>query len=274
MPDSLEDLEIRLLLEALFQRYHFDFRHYARASIKRRLIQARDQMGYSTLTALQNAVLHDPTMLPRLLGYLTVQVSEMFRDPTYFRALRETVLPHLRTYPSLKVWIAGCSTGEEVYSLAILFQEEGLYDRTLFYATDINPDALQAAEAGVYRLDRLRKFTETHQKSGGRSSLSDYYTADYGRAVFQRSLSNRVVFSDHSLVTDAVFAEMQLISCRNVMIYFDRTLQDRAIGLFKDSLPRGGFLGLGSRESLRFSSHAGEFSEFVPEEKLYRRLGS
>ena len=161
MADALEDLEIQLLLEALFQRYHFDFRHYARASIKRRLVQARDQMGYPTLTALQDAVLHDPTMLPRLLGYLTVQVSEMFRDPTYFKALRETVLPHLRTYPSLKVWIAGCSTGEEVYSLAILFREEGLYDRTLFYATDINPDALRAAEAGVYALDRLRKFTRS-----------------------------------------------------------------------------------------------------------------
>ncbi|MFA4952438.1 protein-glutamate O-methyltransferase CheR [Brevundimonas sp.] len=274
MPDTLEDLEIRLLLEALFQRYHFDFRHYARASIKRRLIQARDQMGYPTLTALQDAVLHDPSMVPRLLGYLTVQVSEMFRDPTYFKALRETVLPHLHTYPSLKVWIAGCSTGEEVYSLAILFREEGLYERTLFYATDINPDALRAAQAGVYTLDRLRKFTENHQKSGGRSSLSDYYTAGYGRAVFDRSLTSRVVFSDHSLVSDAVFAEMHLISCRNVMIYFDRVLQDRAIGLFKDSLPRGGFLGLGSRETLRFSTHAADFSEFVPEQKLYRRLGS
>lgn len=274
MPDNLEDLEIELLLEALFQRYHFDFRHYARASIKRRLVQARDQMGYSTITGLQDAVLHDSSMLPRLLGYLTVQVSEMFRDPSYFRALRELVLPHLRTYPSLKVWVAGCSTGEEVYSLAILFKEEGLFDRTLFYATDINPDALKTAEAGVYTLDRLRKFTENHQKSGGRSSLSDYYTADYGRALFDRSLVSRIVFSDHSLVTDTVFAEMQLISCRNVMIYFDRALQDRAVGLFKEALPRGGFLGLGSKESLRFSAHADDFSEFVRDEKLYRRLGS
>lgn len=271
MPESLEDLEIQLLLEALFQRYHYDFRHYARASIKRRLIQARDQLGYRSLSALQADVLHDPEILPRLLGYLTVQVSEMFRDPTYFRTLRETVLPHLRTWPSLKVWIAGCSHGEEVYSMAILFKEEGLYDRTLFYATDINPEALRAAEAGVYALDRVRKFTENHQRSGGRSSLSDYYRADYGRAVFDQALRSRVVFSDHSLVTDAVFAEMQLVSCRNVMIYFDRDLQDRAIGLFADSLPRGGFLGLGSKESLRFSTHVAAFEEYASHDKIYRK---
>ncbi len=271
MAEAVEDLEIQLLLEALFQRYHYDFRHYARASIKRRLIQARIQLGFSTISSMQDRVLHDPAMLPRLLDYLTVQVSEMFRDPSYFRALREKVLPHLSTYPSLKVWIAGSSTGEEVYSLAILFKEEGLYDRTIFYATDINPEALAAAQAGVYALDRIRKFTENHQKSGGRSSLSDYYTAAYGRAVFDKSLKDNVVFSDHSLVTDAVFAEMHLISCRNVMIYFDRPLQDRAIGLFRDSLARKGFLGLGSKESLRFSSHAKGFSEFVGGEKIYQR---
>lgn len=271
MTQATEDLEIQLLLEALFHRYHYDFRHYARASIKRRLLQARTQMGFTSLSALQEQVLHDPSMLPRLLGYLTVQVSEMFRDPSYYRVLREQVLPHLRTYPSLKVWIAGCSEGQELYSLAILFKEEGLYDRTLFYATDINPDALRAAEAGVYPLDQMQRYTENHQKSGGRSSLSDYYTADYGRAVFDSGLRARAVFSDHSLVTDAVFSEMQLISCRNVMIYFDRVLQDRAVGLFRDSIARNGFLGLGSRESLRFSAHAEAFEEFSREEKIYRR---
>lgn len=268
---EIEDLEIQLLLEALFQRYHYDFRHYARASIKRRLNQARLQLGYPTISAMQDRVLHDATALPRLLDFLTVQVSEMFRDPSYFKALREKVLPHLRTYPSLKVWIAGSSTGEEVYSMAILFKEEGLYERTIFYATDINPEALAAAEAGVYAIDRIRKFTENHQKSGGKSSLSDYYTAAYGRAALDKSLRDRVVFSDHSLVTDAVFAEMHLISCRNVMIYFDRPLQDRAIGLFHESLARKGFLGLGSKESLRFSSHAGAFTEFVAGEKIYQR---
>lgn len=271
MSPTVEDIEVQLLLEALFQRYHYDFRHYARASIKRRLAQARTQLGFPTISALQDRVLHDPSTLPRLLDFLTVQVSEMFRDPSYFRALREKVLPHLSTYPSLKVWIAGCSNGEEVYSLAILFKEEGLYDRTIFYATDINPEALAAAEAGVYAVDRIRRFTENHQKSGGKTSLSDYYTAAYGRAVFDKSLRSRVVFSDHSLVTDAVFAEMHLISCRNVMIYFDRPLQDRAIGLFRDSLTRKGFLGLGSKESLRFSAHAPAFADFVAEDKIYQR---
>lgn len=274
MRDSIEDIEVELLLAALYQRYHYDFRHYAKASIKRRLIQACTQLQFSSISALQDALLHEPTTLPRLLNYLTVQVSEMFRDPSYFRAIREKVVPHLRTYPSLKIWIAGCSTGEELYSFAILFREEGLEDRTMFYATDINPTALQDAEAGVFALDRIRKFTENHQKSGGRTSLSDYYTANYGRAVFDKTLRSQVLFSDHSLVTDAAFGEMHLISCRNVMIYFDRPLQDRAVGLFHESLSRKGFLGLGSKESLRFSAHANDFSEFDREEKIYQRIAA
>ena len=239
-PEKIEDIEIRLLLEALYLRYHYDFRNYAMASVKRRLRQARDQLGSSSISAMQEAVLHDQSQLPRLLGYLTVQVSEMFRDPTYFHAIREKVVPHLRTYPSLKVWVAGCSGGEELYSLVILFREEGLEQRTLFYATDISQDALRTAEAGVYELDRIRQFTENHRRSGGKSSLSDYYSAAYGRASFDKSLREQVVFSDHSLVTDAVFGEMHLISCRNVLIYFDRPLQDRVIGLFKDPLTRKG----------------------------------
>ncbi len=272
--ESTEDIEIQLLLEALYQRYHYDFRNYARASIKRRLKQARQQLGFRSFSALQDSLLHDADMLPRLLDYLTVQVSEMFRDPSYYRAIREKVAPILHTYPSLKVWIAGCSSGEELYSMVILFREEGLERRTLFYATDINPQALEAAASGVYALDRIKTFTENHQKSGGKSSLSDYYTAAYGRAVFDKSLRSRVVFSDHSLVTDSVFGEMQLISCRNVMIYFDKAIQDRAIGLFRDSLVRNGFLGLGSKESIRFSSEADSFTDFVREEKIYQRRGT
>mgnify|MGYP001041618358 FL=1 len=270
-PQKIEDIEIRLLLEALYLKYHYDFRNYAMASVKRRLRQAREQLGFDTFSAMQERLLQEAEMLPRILGYLTVQVSEMFRDPSYFRALREKVVPHLRTYPSLRVWIAGCSGGEELYSFSILFREEGLEERTLFYATDINPDALHAAEAGVFAVDRLQLFTENHRKSGGKSSLSDYYQAAYGRASFDKGLRRNVVFSDHSLVTDAVFAEMQLISCRNVLIYFDRNLQDRALGLFKDSLARRGFLGLGAKESLRFSEHAGAFVDFVREEKIYQR---
>jgi chemotaxis protein methyltransferase CheR len=271
MSEKVEDIEIHLLLEALYQRYHYDFRNYAQASIKRRLKQAREQLGFRSFSALQEDLLHQPAMLPRLVSYLTVQVSELFRDPSYFRAIREKVIPHLRTYPSLKIWIAGCSDGEELYSLAILFREEGLEQRTLFYATDINQEALNKAEAGIFSLDRIQQFTENHRKSGGSSSLSDYYSAAYGSACFDKSLRQRVVFSDHSLVTDAVFAEMHLISCRNVMIYFDRALQDRAIGLFSDSLARNGFLGLGAKESLRFSSHSASFTDFVREEKIYQR---
>jgi chemotaxis protein methyltransferase CheR len=273
MPEKVEDIEIQLLIEGLYRRYHYDFRNYAQASIKRRLKQAREQLGFETFSALQERLLHDPTMLPRMLGYLTVQVSEMFRDPSCFRAIREKVVPHLRTYPSLKIWVAGCSEGEELYSLVILFREEGLEQRTLFYATDINQEALAKAAAGIYSLDQMQLFTENHRKSGGKSSLSDYYSAAYGRASFDKSLRQRVVFSDHSLVTDAVFGEMHLILCRNVLIYFDRTLQDRAIGLFKDSLARKGFLGLGAKESLRFSDHAGSFTDFVREEKIYQKRG-
>jgi chemotaxis protein methyltransferase CheR len=269
--EKVEDIEIRLLLEAMFVRYHYDFRNYSMASLKRRLRQARQQLGFANFSAMQERLLHEPAMLPKLLRYLTVQVSEMFRDPDYFRAIREKVVPHLRTYPSLKVWIAGCSEGEELYSFVILFREEGLEERTIFYATDINQEALQAAEAGIYALDRVQTFTENHRNSGGKSSLSDYYQAAYGRVSFDRTLRRNVVFSDHSLVTDAVFGEMQLISCRNVMIYFDRSLQDHAVGLFSESLSRKGFLGLGSKESLRFSRHAEEFDEFDRDKKIYQR---
>lgn len=272
--EKIEDIEIRLLLEALYHRYHYDFRNYAMSSIRRRLRQAREQLGFATISAMQERVLHDPDMLPRMLRYLTVQVSEMFRDPSYFRAIREKVVPHLRTYPSLKIWIAGCSTGEELYSFVILFREEGLEERTLFYATDINPEALAQAEAGVYELDRLRLFTENHQQAGGKTSLSDYYQSGYNRCVFDKSLRRNVVFSDHSLVTDQVFGEMHYVSCRNVMIYFDRDLQDRAVSLFRDALPRNGFLGLGSKETLRFSRHEDAFQDFVREDKIYRRTGA
>lgn len=271
--DKTEEIEFRLLLDAIHRRYHYDFRGYSVASLRRRLVQARERFGCRSFSQLQDRVLHDETVLPELLSYMTVQVSELFRDPTYFRTIREKVVPHLRTYPSLKVWVAGCSAGEEVYSLAILFREEGLEDRTIFYGTDINTEALKKAEAGVYELDRVPLFTENHRKSGGKSSLSDFYTAAYGAAVLDKSLRKRVVFSDHSLVSDAVFAEMHFVSCRNVLIYFDRDLQNRAVGLYKDSLVRKGFLGLGAKESLKFSSHADAFTEFAREERIYQKRG-
>lgn len=274
MSDTTDDIELRLLLEAIYRKYHYDFRGYSMASVKRRMSQAKAHFGCETFSLLQDRVLHDPGVLPKLLSYMTVQVSELFRDPSYFKAIRELVVPHLRTYPSLKVWVAGCSAGEELYSLAILFREEGLEERTLFYGTDINPDALQRAEAGVYSLDRIPLFTENHRKSGGKSSLSDYYTAAYGAAVFDKTLRRRAVFSDHSLVSDAVFAEMQLISCRNVLIYFDLEIQNRAIGLFQDSLVRKGFLGLGSKETLRFSQHCDAFTDFAHDQRIYQKRGA
>ncbi|MCC2671504.1 MAG: chemotaxis protein CheR [Armatimonadetes bacterium] len=266
-----EDIELRLLLEAIHRQYHYDFRGYSMASIKRRLLQAKERFGCASFSILQDRVLRDPEVFTALLSYLTVQVSEFFRDPPFYRALREHVVPHLQTYPSLKVWVAGCSTGEELYSLAILFREEGLEARTMFYATDINPEALRKAAAGVYELDRIPLFTKNHHRSGGKSSLSEYYTAAYGAAMFDKSLRARTVFSDHSLVSDAVFAEVHLICCRNVLIYFDRELQNRAVGLFKDALVRKGFLGIGAKESLRFSEHADVFLEFVREERIYQK---
>lgn len=266
-----EEIELGLLIEAIFRKYQHDFRDYSLASLKRRLQQARDHFGCTTFSQLQEKVFHEPGVMARLLPLLTVQVSDMFRDPSYFRSLRENVIPHLRTYPSLKVWIAGCSAGEELYSMAILFREEGLESRTIFYATDINGDALEKARAGIYDLDRIALFTENHRLSGGRSSLLDYYSTGYGRAKFDPSLSKRAVFSDHSLVSDAVFAEAHLVSCRNVLIYFNRDLQDRSVGLFKDSLVRKGFLGIGSKESLRFSSHAPAFNEFDRTQRIYQK---
>lgn len=271
MVRKIEDIELRLFLEALYQTFHYDFRSYSLASIKRRMTLALEHFQCESYSQLQDRLLRQQDILPKLIAYLTVQVSEFFRDPSYYKALREQVIPHLRTYPSLKVWIAGCGAGEEAYSMAILFREEGLENRAMFYATDISQDALRKAEAGLYEIDRLKLFTENHQRSGAACSLSDYYTAAYGSAAFDKSLKKRILFSDHSIVTDAVFAEMHLISCRNVLIYFNRELQDRALSLFNDSLVRKGFLGLGSKETLRFSSMADHFTEFAREERIYQK---
>jgi chemotaxis protein methyltransferase CheR len=265
------DIELGLLMDAIFHRYHYDFRGYSRASLKRRLASALERLGLTTLSQLQDRVLNDPEAFPQLMDYLTVQVSDMFRDPSYWRSIREHVVPLLRTYPSLRFWVAGCSTGEEVWSLAILLHEEGLLPRALIYATDINARALEQAEAGIYPAARVAGFTENHRDSGARTSLSEYYTAAYDQAVFDKALRRHVVFSDHSLATDSAFAEMHFISCRNVLIYFNPELQDRALGLFAESLCRRGFLGLGSKESLRFSAAATHFTELVRDDRLYRK---
>jgi chemotaxis protein methyltransferase CheR len=270
-PPSVLDIELRLLLEAVYQRYHYDFRNYALASLRRRVTVAQDRLGCPSISKLQDRILREPGAFDTLLRTLTVQVSDLFRDPAFFRAFRERLVPELATYPSLRIWVAGCSTGEEAYSFAVVLREEGLLDRALIYATDINGDALAKASAGVYALERLPAFSDNYREAGGRASLSDHYTAAYGGAVFDRSLRPHLVFSDHSLATDKVFAEVQLVSCRNVLIYFDRSLQTRATGLFEEALCRRGFLGLGARETLELSPHAERFQEFDRVNRWYVR---
>jgi chemotaxis protein methyltransferase CheR len=266
------EIEVDLLLDAIYRKYHYDFRGYARPSLHRRLAQACTRFGCATITGLQERVIHDPAMFSSLLEYLTIQVSEMFRDPSYFLTLRNTILPVLKTYPSIKVWCSGCSTGEEAYSLAILFREEELLERTIIYATDINTESLRKAEAGVYNIDRMPGFTRNYQQTGARGSLSDYYTAAYGGVVLDKSLQRNMVFADHSLATDEVFSEVHLVSCRNVLIYFDRELQDRCLGLFHQALCHRGFLGLGAKEALRFTKWAEHFIAVSAPDRIFRKI--
>jgi len=269
--DAVFELEVRLLLDALLARYQHDFRGYSMTSIHRRVRHAMQGLDCTTVSELQGQVLRDADLFTRLLQFLTVHVSEMFRDPPYFRAVREHVVPMLRTFPSAKVWVAGCSTGEEAWSLAILLREEGLLEQTLIYATDIDPQALRQARAGVYPVERVAGFSANYHAGGGTGSLADHYIANYRGAAFDRSLRANIVFAEHSLATDSVFSEVHFVSCRNVLIYFEQPLQDRAIGLFRDALVRRGFLGLGSRESLRFCAHADAFTEIAGAGRLYRK---
>jgi chemotaxis protein methyltransferase CheR len=273
-PASDIDIELRMLVEAVYLKYNYDFRDYTGASQKRRVLAALHAMELDTVSSLQARVMHDPAAFAQLLQFLTIPVTEMFRDPEYYLAIRQQVVPFLKTYPSLNLWVAGCSTGEEVYSMAILLKEEGLLERTHIYATDINPESLNAARRGVMALERMRLYTENYQKSGGTCAFSDYYTAAYGGALFERALVENVTFADHSLATDSVFAETHFISCRNVMIYFNRRLQDRVLGLFHESLCHRGFLGLGSKESLDFSSHADRFEPLDKRQRLFRKVGA
>lgn len=266
------DIEIKLLIEAIFLKYSYDFRDYSGASVKRRILHALKQLKCESISQLQERVLRNPDEFMELLQYITIPTTEMFRDPGYFLALREEVVPFLKTYPSLKIWIAGCSTGEELYSMAILLKEEGLLERSIIYATDINPVSLEKARKGIFSLDRVRSYTNNYQQAGGKAAFSDYYTAAYDSALFDRSLCENISFADHSLATDSVFSETHLISCRNVMIYFNHDLQERALGLFHESLCRRGFLGLGSKESLEFSGYANSFEPLVKQQRIFRKL--
>lgn len=269
---DLEQVEIDLLLEGVFRHYGFDFRSYAYSSLKRRLWKRIEAEGLNTVSELQNLVLHDQSAMERLLIDLSVTVSAMFRDPLFYRAFRDRVVPVLRTYPFIRIWHAGCSTGEEVYSMAILLEEEGLYERARIYATDINDVVLSRARSGIYPLDRMQEYTQNYHKAGGKRSFSEYYTAKYDNALFAPSLRRNVVFSQHNLVTDRSFAEFNVILCRNVMIYFDQKLQERVHQLFYESLPIYGILVLGNKESLRLSRFEPCFEAIDAREKIYRRI--
>lgn len=270
--DLIFDIEVKLFIEAVFMKYKYDFRQYSLASVKRRISSALIVHKIATVSALQEKVLHESEFFTAILQYMTISTTEMFRDPSYFKAFREKVIPYLKSYPSIKIWVAGCSSGEEAYSFAIIFKEENLLDRVMIYATDINPVILEKAKAGIFKLDDMKKNSTNYQNAGGTASLSDYYTANYNAVAIDPELKKNIVFADHSLATDSVFSEMQFISCRNVLIYFDKELQNRAITLFNDSLSMNGFLGIGSKESLKFSKMESAFEHWAASERIYRRL--
>jgi chemotaxis protein methyltransferase CheR len=270
--EDVDEIELALLLEGVYRRYGFDFREYAPASLRRRVWRRVHAEGLTTLSALQDKLLHDPASMERLLLDLSINVTAMFRDPSFYAAFREKVVPALRTYPFTRIWVAGCSTGEEVYSLAILLQEEGVYDRTRIYATDINESVLERARAGVFPLDKMREYTQNYINAGGKRAFSEYYLAKYDGAQFQRSLVENVVFAQHNLVSDRSFNEFNAIVCRNVMIYFDRSLQDRVHRLFYESLTMFGVLVLGAKESIRFSPFDERYEDLDPNERMFKKV--
>jgi chemotaxis protein methyltransferase CheR len=270
---ELEDLEIRLLLEAISIRYGYDFSDYAPASLKRRILKFVRAEGLSSVSALTDRALHSTDCFERFLLAVTVNVTAMFRDPDFYLAFRNKVAPELATYPFIRVWVAGCSTGEEVYSLAILMEEEGLLERCRIYATDVNEFVLRKARDGIFSLTFMKEYTANYIRAGGRRAFSDYYTAAYDSAAFRPSLAENVVFAQHNLVTNGSFNEFNAILCRNVMIYFNRSLQDRVHKLFYDSLCRFGVLGLGEKENVKLTPYEKDYEMVEEGVNLYRRRG-
>jgi chemotaxis protein methyltransferase CheR len=268
------DLEMDLLFQAVFQRFGYDFRNYSKAHLKRRLLHRLKISGINTISELQNKVLWEKDFYRILLQDLSINVTEMFRDPTFYKVLRELVLPVLSTYAHIKVWHAGCSTGEEVYSLAIILKEENLLDRTMIYATDFNKNVLDLAKQGFYKKQDMDLYSKNYLDAGGKNQLSDYYTSKYGSVMFDKSLAKNVVFADHNLVTDGVFAEVNLVFCRNVLIYFDKSLQNKVFHLFHNSLTKNGFLCLGTKESIRFTELENSFTVIDKKFKIYKKGGS
>ena len=269
---ELEDIEIGLLLEGVYRAHGFDFRDYSRASIKRRILELMRLEKLGTVSAFQNRLLHEPACLERFILGLSVHATAMFRDPTFYSTFRRKAVPLLRTYPTVQIWVAGCSTGEEVYSLAILLQEEHLYEKCRIYATDISPVVLRRAREGIFPLSAMREYTNNYHKAGGQHEFSDYYTAQYDNVIFNPTLRHNVVFSEHNLATDGSFNEFQVIMCRNVMIYFNKDLQARVHNLFYDSLSMFGVFGLGNKESLKFTPRAAFYQNINHNDKLYRKV--
>jgi chemotaxis protein methyltransferase CheR len=270
-PEEIEKIELDLFLDALYRRYGYDFRHYARASVRRRVRHILGKSGCENVAALIPKILHDESFAQKAIYDFSITVTDMFRDPEFYQALRSHVIPYLSTYPFVKIWVAGCATGEEVYSLAILLQEEGLYQRATIYATDFNDAALNQAREGIYALKDVQNYTVNYQKAGGIASFGSYYHANYNSAIMDSSLKRNLVFAHHNLVSDDVFSEVQVVFCRNVLIYFDRTLQNWALNTLTKSLARGGFLCLGSKESLEFSSVLDQYKTLDAAARIYQK---
>jgi chemotaxis protein methyltransferase CheR len=268
---DIERIEIHLLLEAIFQRYGYDFRDYARASVERRLAQFLTDSGCGSFSEITARVLREPQFFHQLVPYFSVSVTSLFRDPFFYNTLREKVVPILRTWPHFKVWHAGCATGEEVYSVAIMLREEGIFERARLYATDISQPALETGKTGIYPLEILKKGSANYQKAGGKGSLSDHYHARYDAAVMDAAFVQQITFARHNLAMDKSFGEMQMIICRNVLIYFNQDLQNLVLELFLESLDHGGFLCLGDKESLAFSSVAESFTVVDDKARIYKK---
>jgi chemotaxis protein methyltransferase CheR len=259
------------ILEGIYKKYGYDFRQYSEAHVKRRILNRMTLDKIKDFHQMKERILDDEKYASKVLQDLSITVTEMFRDPTFYKALREKVIPLLKTYPFIKVWHAGCASGEEAYSMAIILQEEGLYDRTTIYATDFNQVALNKAKEGIFSGDLIKEYTANYQLAGGKESFSDYYSAHYDHVIMNQALKNNIVWANHNLVTDSVFAEVHLIFCRNVLIYFERDLQNKVQKLFYDSLVNGGILCLGSKESLRFTEVYEHYTELDKKQKIYKK---
>jgi len=268
---TVENIELELLLQAVYLQYGYDFRDYSRAHVKRRVKHRLVQDGMKSISELQNQILHDKTAFDRLVRDLSINVTEMFRNPAFYKSVRKKVIPILKTYPYLKIWHAGCATGEEVYSFAIMLKEEGLLERTQIYATDFNPYVIEKARNGIFPIRYIKEYTANYQKAGGLESFSDYYHANDELVIFDKSLSKNIVFAEHNLVTDSVFAEVNMIVCRNVLIYFNNNLQNKVLHLLHKSLITGGFLALGTKESLMFSDDGKKYKVIDPKQKIFKK---